>query len=115
MKIKQIQKILKTNLRLLVMLRESLEAEGAKESPLYAAVAAQAQATGFALPNEMRLTKEEIAAFRRRAVAATMEQTQPAGDNNRIIAAGSIPGPQGPPVLPGPGQFSILTDKHLKR
>jgi hypothetical protein len=108
MKIKQVQKVLQSNLKLLVLLRESLVAEGATNTPIYAAVAAQAQATGMMLPDAMRMTKEEINVIRRQAVAANLNAGNPAPAD---AAESSIK----VPALPKSGQFQILDPSQIKR
>lgn len=103
MKIKQVQKVLQSNLKLLVLLRESLDAEGAVNTPIYAAVAAQAQATGLMLPNSMRMTKEEIAVIRRQA-RATQAPVNPDATQQNL-----------PKQLPSDGQFITLDNSHIPK
>jgi hypothetical protein len=107
MKIKQVQKILKSNLQLLVLLRESLAASGAIGTPLYEAVAAQAQVTGMALPNTMRMTPEEIKTIRRQSVAAALPAPEA---KSAIVKPGEVP-----PALPAAGGFMILNPNQIKK
>lgn len=113
MKIKQVQKVLQSNLKLLVLLRESLAAEGATNTPIYAAVAAQAQATGMTLPDSMRMTKEEIAVIRRQATAANLNAGEPQPADAAESSLSLTPGNKQP--LPKSGQFQILDPSQIKR
>lgn len=63
-------KVLSSNLRLLVLLRESLAANGQTDTPLYAAIRDQAQVTGLVLPNDQRMTEQEVADIRAQAGGA---------------------------------------------
>lgn len=100
MKIKQATKVLKSNLQLLVLLRESLAAAGAMNTPLYAAVAAGAQLTGSILPDSCRMTADELKTIRRQATAANLPES------------GAEPS-KAKPVLPGAGQMVILQPHQL--
>lgn len=52
-----------------MLIRESLAAAGASDSPLYAAVRDQANLCGQALPETMRMTKAEVEMIRKQASA----------------------------------------------
>jgi hypothetical protein len=104
MKVKtaQLVKVLSSNLRLLVLLRESLAASGADKSPLYVAVAAQAQLTGQVLPNSERMSKEETEAIRAQAGGALTapEKVEQAVVNQKL---------EGLAKLPSGGEFQVLS------
>jgi hypothetical protein len=102
MKQKQVQTILKSTLRLLVMLRESLKAEGAEDTPLFQSVKAHADMVGLALPNKDRMTKEEMDMIRKQAVAVVVVDKVANEDNTQKIIT------NGTTVLPGAGQMQIL-------
>lgn len=106
MKIKQATKVLKSNLQLLVLLRESLAAAGAMNTPLYAAVAAGAQLTGSILPDSCRMTADELKTIRRQATAANLPES--GAEPSKIITDGTAK-----PALPGAGQMVILQPHQL--
>jgi hypothetical protein len=103
MKQAQVKKILKSTLRLLVVLRESLKVEGAEGTPIYQSVKSHADLIGLALPNADRLTKEELATIRKQANAvAVLEKVANPDNTSKIVTA------DGAAALPGDGQMQIL-------
>jgi hypothetical protein len=84
---------LQGNLRLLVMIRESLKLQGVPDSNvLMQAVVTQANVCGLLLPNDMRMSKEEL----------------------KLIREG-LENPSKPPALlpKKPGEMVILTADQL--
>lgn len=85
---------LKTTLRLLVMIREMLKAEGATDTSLFVAVRDCANLCGTALPNKDLISAEELEKIR------------------AALKVGESKSPQ-PPELPVKGQMVILTPEQL--
>jgi hypothetical protein len=69
-KVGQLQQALASNLKLLVLLRESFRANGAEQSDIFRAIDLQAQLAGSVLPDHMRLKQEEVDSIRRGLVVA---------------------------------------------
>lgn len=88
---------LKSTLRLLVMLREMLKAEGAIDTDLYKSVVAHANMIGSVLPNKDRVGKDEIEKI--------LEGIKVVNDGT------AAPQPIQPPA---PGQMVILTPDQLR-
>lgn len=101
-------KTLSSNLRLLVLLRESLAASGETKSPLYAAVVAQCQLTGNVLPNHERMTKAEVEAIRAQAGGAIGAQDKVAEAEAQVKAAKVDKVLAGAAKLPTKGEFQIM-------
>lgn len=85
---------LKSTLRLLVMLREMLKAEGAIDTDLYKSVVAHANMIGSVLPNKDRVGKDEI----EKILEGIKTVNDGTADKNRPLV--SMP--------PAPGQMVIL-------
>lgn len=107
-------KTLSSNLRLLVLLRESLAASGQTTSPLYAAVAAQAQLTGNVLPNHERMTQAEVNAIRTQAGGAmgAEQKVQEAEEQVKAVKVDKVL--QGAAKLPTAGEFQIMNPSTWK-
>lgn len=97
---KQSQSVLASNLRLLVLLRESLRAEGTPEdNALLKAVVTQANLCGIVLPNKLRVSKTELDVIRKGAGLIKAE--------SKATESGGVT------ALPGAGQMIVLTPEQL--
>lgn len=102
-KTKTLQSVISSNLRLLVLLRETLRAAGTPaNNPLLVTVVAQANLCGTVLPNDLRISKTELDAIRKGAGIVMAEKKAP----TQITL---------PPTLPGSGGMVILRPDQLPR
>lgn len=91
---------LKSTLRLLVMLREMLKAEGAVDTDLHKSVVAHANMVGMCLPNKDLVSKEELAKMRE---LITSGQKSPAAAPFESVTP------------PAPGQMVVLSPDQIRR
>lgn len=107
-------KTLSSNLRLLVLLRESLAAAGQTQSPLYAAVVAQANLTGNVLPNHERMTQAEVNAIRAQAGGAMGAEEKVQEAEQQVKDAKVQQVLSGAAKLPTNGEFQIMNPSTWK-
>lgn len=103
MKQNQTRLVLRSNLRLLVLLRETLSAQGDNSSALFTAIKHQANLTGSVLPEGMRLAQSDL-----KAIQQDCQRTQTEAMNVKPTVAIA------PPRLPSRGECIVMDPRTMR-